>query len=295
VRQTSIPSRPSDLEERLANRLFLLLSPQLPCTAQPAPLSALAPFEEVAVPRTGGPGILTATWYSAEGPPRGAVLLLPPWVPWGRAYFHHRGRIAVLRDAGYHALALDLGGFGGSGPPSGFFDRDVEDGLAYLRRRARSLPLHVWGVSAGGSWAHPVLSRIDGVAGAVFEDVAPHLFGWSWRMAPWGRPGYLFFRSVFRKAYRYLDAGRHAPSLRLAAVSYIGGELDPGVLPAETEELARLAGGRSLIVPGAGHLGAIKVAREAVLELALDTFRRAENGSTSKSILYGTRSSPGGR
>jgi len=290
----SIPLRPSPLEERLANRLFLLLSPGLPCTAQPAPLSALAPFEEVSVPRSHGPGILTATWYPAEGPPRGAVLLLPPWVPWGRAYFHHRGRIAVLRAAGYHALALDLGGFGGSGAATGFFDRDVEDGLAYLRRRARSLPLHVWGVSAGGSWAHPVLSRVESVSGAVFEDVAPHLFGWSWRMAPWGRPGYLFFRSVFRQAYRYLDACRHAPALRVQAVSYIGGELDPGVLPSETEELARLAGGRSLIVPRAGHLGAIKVAREAVLELALDTFRRAENGSTSKSIPCGIQSSPGG-
>ncbi|HEY2739606.1 MAG TPA: hypothetical protein VGK45_14450, partial [Thermoanaerobaculia bacterium] len=139
-----------------------------------------------------------------------------------------------------------------------------------------SLPLHLWGVSSGGVWAHPALGRTHDVTGAVFEDVSPHLIEWSWRMEKLKRPAFLVLRTLFPTSYRLMDVRRFAPSLELGAVAYISGEKDPGVLPRETEELARLAGGRSLIVPGAGHLGAIKLAQAEVLKLALDTFRAAE-------------------
>jgi pimeloyl-ACP methyl ester carboxylesterase len=228
------------------------------------------------VPRRRGTGILAGTWFPAEAAARGAVLLLPPWVPWGRSYFHLRGRIQALRSAGYHALSLDFPGFGASGPRAGFFDFDVEDGLAFLRRRAGALPLHLWGVSCGGTWAHPALARSQDVTGAVFEDTSPHLIEWSWRMAPRHRPGYLLLRTLFSASYRFLDARSHARALGLGAVTYISGERDAGVRPHETAELARLAGGRCHIVPGAGHLGAVKLATAEVLELALETFRRAE-------------------
>ncbi|HEX3527395.1 MAG TPA: alpha/beta fold hydrolase [Thermoanaerobaculia bacterium] len=284
MHERSVPQRPSAAEERLSSRLFLALSPHLPRAVQPAPLPALAPFEELAVPRSRGPGVLTATWYPAvsSGSPaaRGAVLLLHPWVAWGRAYFHHRGRIQALRGAGYHALALDLPGFGGSGAPAGFYDRDVEDGLAFLRRRIGSLPLHLWGVSSGGVWAHPALARTRDVTGAVFEDVSPHLIEWSWRMEKLKSPAFLVLRTLFPASYRLLDVRRFAPHLELGAVAYISGEKDPGVLPRETEEVSRLAGGRALVVPGAGHLGAIKLAQAEVLKLALDTFREAESART---------------
>jgi pimeloyl-ACP methyl ester carboxylesterase len=184
--------------------------------------------------------------------------------------------VQALRDAGYHALALDLPGFGGSGPPAGYFDRDVEDGVNCLRRRAPGLPLHIWGVSSGGYWAHLFLSRSGGVAGAFFEDVSAHLFDWSWRTAPWGAPAYLFFRFAFRATHRFLDIRRHAAALRVGAAAYVSGDRDPGIRAEETEELARLAGGRSLIVPGAGHLAAIRAAHREVVALALDTFRSAE-------------------
>src|SRR6185369_7901501 len=103
-----------------------------------------------------------------------------------------------------------------------------------------------------------------------------HLFEWSWRMAPLGRPGYLFFRTFLGSAYRFLDARRHAAAMALRAVTYVSGERDPGVRPEDTQALAEAAGGRWRIVPGADHLGAIKVAGEEVLALALDTFQRAE-------------------
>jgi pimeloyl-ACP methyl ester carboxylesterase len=215
------------------------------------------------------------------------VLLLHPWVVWGKAYFHRWGRIEALRAAGYHVLTPDLPGFGGSGKRTGFPDRDVETCLAELRRLSGDLPLHLWGVSAGGYWAHPVLARTREVAGAVFEDVSPHLLEWSWRLAPWGRPFYLFFRHVLRGAYRFLDVRRHAAAMDLAHVLYVSGSEDRGVRPDDTAELARKAGGDFLIIDGAGHLGAIKVANDEVLDWALDTFEQAERRITGPTRVRG--------
>ncbi|HYN20274.1 MAG TPA: alpha/beta fold hydrolase [Thermoanaerobaculia bacterium] len=181
----------------------------------------------------------------------------------------------ALREAGYHVLAVDLGGFGGT-RRHGYLDGDVEAALALLRRRAGALPLHIWGVSAGGYWSHFVLSRQNSIAGAMFEDVSPYLIEWSWRMAPWGRPAFLFYRHALPSPYRFLDIRLHAKAMTLAAVTYVSGALDPGVHPEDTQALAAAAGGRALIVPEADHLGSIKVANEEVIALALDTFRRAE-------------------
>ena len=268
------PSRPPGAQENAAIRLFLALSPRLPPVAQPDPPDELRPYEDVTVPRPGGREELAGTWFPAHAAnARGAVLLLPPWLAWGRSYFHRRGRIEALRAAGYHALTLDLPR---KQRKQGFFDREVEAGLEELRRRAGHLPLHVWGVSAGGYWAHPVLARTDGVAGAFFEDVAPHLIEWSWRVAPLGRPFYLFFRHVLRSSYHYLDMRRHAEAFSLKAVTYVGGAKDPGVRPADTRELATRARGRCHIVERAKHLEAIKMANREVIELALETFARAE-------------------
>lgn len=279
MERAAAPSRPVEWQERLAVRLFRALSPKLKRTPQPDPPEDLAPFERVFVPR--GKCQLSAAWFPAAGAPRGAVLLLHPWLPWGQAYFHRRGRIEALRSAGYHAMTLDLGGFGASDPSEGFFDRDIEAGLLNLRDRASGLPLHLWGVSSGGYWAHPVLARTRLVSGAMFEDVSPHLLEWSWRTAPLGRPFYLFYRHALRQAYRYLDARSHAQAMAMKAVAYASGEKDHGVRPEDTRALAKAAGGRSLIIPGAGHLAAIKVAKEELLVLALDTFRRAEEAGAA--------------
>jgi pimeloyl-ACP methyl ester carboxylesterase len=272
------PQRPPAWEERLASPLFHTFSPVLARRPQAAPPPQLHPAAEVVIPRTHAAGVLTATWYPAPGEARGAVLLLHPWVQWGRSYFHRGGRVEALRAAGYGALAMDLPGFGGSGEAAGLLDQDVAAGLDFLAQRSAGLPLHVWGVSSGGYWAHLVLSRRNGVGGAMFEDVSPHLLEWSWRMLPRKRPGYLLVRCLFPRFYRFLDLRGHAPALRVAKASYVGGSEDTGVRPEETRELSALAGAECLIVPRARHLGAIKVAPAAVAELALATFAQAEGG-----------------
>ncbi len=282
------PKRLPEWEERLASGVFTALSPALPAGQQPEPFPGLAPFEKLAVERPHG-GSLSAVWFPAAPEPRarGAVLLLHPWQPGGKSYFYRRGRITALRAAGYHALALDFSGFGESGPRHGFLHRDVEAGLAALRRLAGPLPLHVWGVSFGGYWAHMALSATGEVAGAMFEDVAVHLTDWGWRMTPALRPGYLLFRHLFVRGYRFLDVRRHAAALGVAAAAYVSGERDPNVLPEETRELARRAGGRALVVAGADHLASIQIAHAEVLALALDTFRRAEE--TRSAVLSAAR------
>ncbi|MCB1058151.1 MAG: hypothetical protein KDD11_21845 [Acidobacteria bacterium] len=270
------PPRPSPAMERVSNVLFRVLAPRLPEVEQPAPPASLEPYEQLTIPRRGRGGVLSATWFPAPGTARGAVLMMPPWLEWGRAYFHRRGRIEVLREAGYAVLTADFSGFGGSSSPHGYFERDVDDALSVLEERCPDRPRHLWGVSSGGYWSHPVLARRDVVRGAMFEDVAPHLIEWSWRTAPIGRPMYLVFRFVTSSAYRFLDIRRHAPFLKVAAATYVSGALDHGVLPADTEELARRTGGQAMVVPEAKHLGPIRVANRRILDLALETFERAE-------------------
>lgn len=273
------PLRPGPAEERRSEWLFRVLSPRLPRIEQPEPPAALRPFEMETVQRRDGE-VLSATFYPVAGrsiSPRGAVLLLHPWIKWGRAYFHRYGRIEALREAGYQSLTVDLPGFGDSGPTHGtYIDRVVEDALEHLKARCPGLPVHVWGVSAGGYWAHPVLSRRNGVAGAFFEDVSPHLLEWSWRMAPLGRPFYAFFRWIFRRGYRYLDLRRHAPHLQVRQVAYVSGALDRGVRPEDTRALAQRAGAPHRVIAEAHHLGSIKQAPRQVVELALETLGGAE-------------------
>jgi serine aminopeptidase S33 family len=274
------PRRPPAWQERLGNFFLIRFAPRLQRIATPPPPPMLAPFERFAIPRRGRrPGELAATWFPAPGAARGSVLLVHPWIEWGQAYFHRHGRIQALRAAGYHALTFDLGGFGDSGPVAGFYEHDVEDALAALRARAPGLALHVWGISAGGTWAHPVLARAEDLAGAMFEDVSPHLIEWSRRLMPEQWPAYLCFERLAPRAFRYIDMRRHAPALGVRAAAYASGALDPGVTPLDTRELARLTGAETLIVPGAGHLAAIKLARREVLALALRTFERAEESA----------------
>ena len=111
--------------------------------------------------------------------------------------------------------------------------------LVALRERASGLPLHVWGVSSGGYWSLALLSRPEGsgIAGAMFEDVSPHLIEWSAHTAPWGRPFYAVFRTFLRRAYRFLDLRCHAPFLQVRAVAFAGGELDRDTIHA-VDELA---------------------------------------------------------
>jgi pimeloyl-ACP methyl ester carboxylesterase len=278
------PPRLSPRDERAALFLLRSLAPRVPRRVLPDPPTALAPFDRFAIPRRGRPGSLDATWYPAApvvltDRPRGAVLLVHPWFEWGQAYFHRRGRIEALRAAGYGVLTFDLGGFGGSAPPAGLWDRDVEDALAALAGRAPGLPLHLWGVSSGGYWSHMALARGTAVQGALFEDVSPHLIEWSGHTNPLLRPCNTLFRSLLPRPHAYLDLRRHAPFLAVRAAAYAGGERDRGIPAADTRRLAELAGAELRLVPGAGHLAAIKEDGEGIVALGLRTFARAEGGA----------------
>lgn len=261
---------------------FEALSPPIGRRREQPPPPDLAPYEVLRVPRLGRPGHLGSTFFPAlTRAPRGAVLLCPPRLQWGRAYLHRRGRLETLREAGYHALTFDLAGFGASDPAEGMLDRDVGDALEALRERVPGLPLHLWGISSGGTWALIALSRNRGVQGAFFEDTPAHLFEWSHRIAPRWAPAYRCYRSVLRRAYRFLDLRRHAPGLQVRTAAFLSGGTDPGVPSSDTRELASLAAAAGIpaaarVLPGLAHLEAVKRAPREVFALALEAFARAE-------------------
>ncbi len=263
---------------------FLLhaLAPRVPRAAPVDPPESFAPYERFDAPHALREAPLHATWYPAldesgavRESARGAVLMAHPWVRWGQAYFHRYRRIPALRAAGYHVLTFDLPGFGGSGRVRGFWDRDIEQMLDVLARRAPGVPWHFWGVSSGGVWGHVLMSRCEAFAGAMFEDVAPHLLEWSWQTAPAGRPFYFFFRTVLRRAYAFLDLRRHAPLLRARALAHVVGARDAGIPLVAARRLAELAQSELLAVAGATHLEAIRFAHDEILALALRTFDTA--------------------
>jgi pimeloyl-ACP methyl ester carboxylesterase len=279
------PHPPTPRQAALGNFMLLALAPRVRSGPLPDPPPALAPFSDHAIERPGGPGALAMRRFPVATEARGAVLLVHPWLQWGSAYFYRYGRLEALREAGYEAWTVDLPGFGRSGPRGpwrDFFDRDLAAALAWLRAREPQRSLHVWGVSSGGYWLHPVLSKSrgqeHGVSGAFFEDVASHLLRWSWRLAPWGRPFYWMYRTFLRDAYRFLDMPLHAAARGVRKATYVTGADDLGVPPEDTRAFAELAGGRALIIPGAGHLAAIKVANREVLAAALETFQAAGGG-----------------
>jgi pimeloyl-ACP methyl ester carboxylesterase len=270
------PRRPPRWEERLGLFLFQAFAPKAGAAGDTTTPGQLAPFEEVEVEQRSG-GRLSATFFPAlTENARGAVLLLHPWLPYGKAYFHRRGRLAALRDAGYHVLTPDLPSFGQSTKPDHYFDVAIEDALAWLRARAGGLPVHLWGVSAGGHWSHPLLARDREIPAAFFEDVSPHLLEWSWRSAPWGRPFYLFFRAFLRRAYRFGDMRLQAAALRGRRLHYVAGAEDASIPAEDSRRLAAASGSPLLLVPEAGHLGSIKVAQNQIVAAALELFARAE-------------------
>jgi pimeloyl-ACP methyl ester carboxylesterase len=256
--------------------MYLAFAPRFRDTGGGLPPDELRPYERFEIPRAHG-APLPATFYPTQSPARGAVLFIHPWLGWGRSYFHRHGRIEAVRAAGYHAMTFDLPGFGGTPRARRFYDIDIADAMSCVRERASRLALHLWGVSGGGVWAHAALSQGEGAfAGAFFEDVSPHLFEWSARMAPIWMPFYGLSRALFPDAYRFMDARAHAPHLKVRSAAYVSGAIDRGIRPDDTRELAALAGGEHIIVPGAGHLGAIKLQPQEVVGLALRTFARAE-------------------
>jgi len=264
----SPPPRPPAWEERAAERMLAVLGPKLPRIKQPEPPEALRPFDRFLAPRRDG-GMLDATWFPAEDA-RGAVLLAPPWLEWGQAYFHRRGRIEALRAERYHVLTFDLAGFGRSTLARRFRDIDVEEALDVMAARAGGLPQHLWGVSSGGYWAHPVLALRDGVTSAVFEDVSPHLIEYGAHRA---HLPLSWLGRVFPRAYAFEDLRQQAPHLRVERCLYVGGARDAAIRARDFVELARLAPrGELLLVPGAAHLGAIKASPGKVIGAALRTF-----------------------
>jgi hypothetical protein len=189
-------------------------------------------------------------------------------------------------DAGYDALVVDLPGLRRGRRGSGFFDREISDLIADARELAGAGPLFLWGVSSGGYWAHFALSAGARVEGVVFEDVAIHLLTWAHREAPQWAHFYRVFERFLTRAWPFLSIAEHAPFLGVDAGLWISGELDRGVFPEETKLVAAEARGESMIIEGAGHLGAMRVAPQRVLDAALGLFEAA---TSERGVAAGLR------
>ncbi len=249
--------------QRLLERAFLADLFAQPQDAPPAEWGA-QPF---GVPRAAG-GVLAALLFpSAE--PRGVVLLGHPGIGPAKGYFHRDQRIPFLRGLGFSVVTFDHGGFGESDAMQGLYHREWADVLAWARRRFPDLPLHVWGVSLGGYFAHHALARDErGVASAIFEQVAPDLLQYRVKGRPLLRAGGVLSRALAPEGARWLPAEAHALEAKADRVLYLSGSADHGVPPDHARRLVRAASplARHHVVEGAGHLEAWKLGGAAVRE-----------------------------
>lgn len=265
-------SGPGPREERLLgaiyDRAFLREMRNAPQDPPPAEWGA----EPFGVVRREG-GVLAALHFPAPSP-RGVVVFGHPGIPPAKGYFHRSDRIPFVRALGLAAATFDHGGFGESDAAAGLFHREWADMLAWARRRYPGLPVHVWGVSLGGYFAHHALADdAEGVATAIFEQVTPDLLRYGASAAL--KAGGALAALLMPDARRWEAALTHAPRLAAEHVLYVGGDADAAVPPSDVASLAEAAGpfARQHVVPGAAHLEAWKkggaALREAVEALLL--------------------------
>lgn len=266
------PPPPSPRQERILGGLLRASftrgfhgAPQDP----PPPEWGAQPF---AIRRASG-GILAALLFPHERP-RGVVLFGHPGIPPAKGYFHRGDRIPFVRGLGLAAVTFDHGGFGESDPSERLHHAEWEDVLAWARRRFPGLPLHVWGVSLGGYFAHHALAAPEekGVASAIFEQVAPDLLTYR---GPWWKPwraADAAVRALAPGARAWMPAEAHALHVKADDILYLNGERDEGVPPEDARRIVRAAPpvARHHVVPDAAHLEAWKKggdeARRAVRE-----------------------------
>lgn len=202
-------------------------------------------------------GVLAALHFPHPAP-RGLVLFGHPGIPPAKGYFHRSDRIPFVRELGFAAVSFDHGGFGESDPPAGLHHHEWADVLGWARKRFPDLPLHVWGVSLGGYFAHHALARDAGVSSAIFEQVTPNLlhYGDNGKL----RAAELVGRALAPSALRWFAAEAHAPHVRADHLLYLSGTEDHGITNAESERLWHAAGpfAARRVVEGARHLEAWK-------------------------------------
>lgn len=212
-------------------------------------------------------GILDALLFDQPGP-RGVVLLGHPAIPPGKGWFHRSDRIPFLRELGFAVVTFDHGGFGGSDPAKGLHHREWHDALRWARRRFPGTPIHVWGVSLGGYFAHHALAQDEaGVASAIFEQVSPDLFRYRIQGAPLASAtGGVLSRTLAPTGARWFPAKAHAADVNAERVLYVSGDADVGVPLDHAREMLAAASplARHHVVPGAGHLEAWKLGGEPV-------------------------------
>lgn len=225
----------------------------------------------VRVPRRCG-GTLGALAFDAPAP-RGVVLFGHPGIGPAKGYFHRSDRIPFVHKLGLSALTFDYGGFGESDAACATHAHEWLDALESARRRWVGLPLHVWGVSLGGYFAHHALAMdAEGVESALFEQVTPDLTRYARAAGEPSLPVFRAFRTVAPHAAGWFPAISHAPHLRARRVLHVAGTRDHGIRVEESEALAAATHppARLHVVEGARHLSAWRDGGAALRDLVAE-------------------------
>lgn len=106
-------------------------------------------WEPATIPKPDGT-TLSGLFGAAQGTARGVLVCAHPYKRVGKGFFLEHGHARPLRQAGYHVLLVDFGGFGESVQHSVLFPRDVLAAGEEAARRCPGLPVGYLGVCFGG-------------------------------------------------------------------------------------------------------------------------------------------------
>ena len=123
--------------------------------------------------------ILNCMQFSAkQSPAKGVVLLCHPFLKYGMAYFFKHQYPAWLNAAGYHVIAFNFKGFGGSTIGGIAFADDVQSLAHWIDTTHPALPVHLLGASFGGYHGiHGIARHRLQFASAIFDSVPADITG----------------------------------------------------------------------------------------------------------------------
>ncbi len=144
--------------EYVTYRYFI--APLAPSWCWPTDREQPDDWERIGIERPDG-GKLVGLYGPAISTPKGTVVCAHPTHKAAKGFFLRYGHARMMRNAGYHVLLFDFGGFG----ESVFHDLQYPDEVLAAGREAQrcapGLPVAVYGVCSGAAWALCACTHAD--------------------------------------------------------------------------------------------------------------------------------------
>lgn len=157
--------------------------------------------------------VLQLLWRQTDNA-RGTVILGHPMGKAAKGVFLKNGHAQRLIDKGFNVMLFDFNGFGESGMGSFYYFEDVEAVVEKTKSLAPDLPLGYHGISLGGMWVSPYLSREHNLIDYAIIESASTSLPEFWKHYPLAYKVLMFSFALMPKKAEYLKPINHMSELK---------------------------------------------------------------------------------